>query len=77
MIFILSFHDDELSTEVRLVEEVVMEGNPKAPRFLVEQHIEPPREAYKQHVKLIARKLLWFLLSIVLFYSLREKLGIL
>lgn len=30
-----------------------MEGNPKAPRFLVEPHIEPPREAYVQHVRLI------------------------
>lgn len=28
-----------------------MEGNPKAPKFLVEKHIEPPRDAYHQHVK--------------------------
>lgn len=32
-----------------------MEGNPKAPRFLVEPHIEPPRDAYVQHVRLITR----------------------
>jgi hypothetical protein len=27
-----------------------MEGNPKAPRFHIEHHSEPPREAYHQHV---------------------------
>lgn len=51
--YILSFQDDEVSKEVRFVEEVVMEGNPKAPRFLVEPKIEPPREAFVQHVRLI------------------------
>lgn len=49
-----SFQDDEVAKEVRFVEEIVMDGNPKAPRFHVEPHIEPPREAYAQHVRLIA-----------------------
>jgi len=46
---VIRFQDDEVSKDVRFVEEVVMEGNPKAPRFLVEPHIEPPREAFVQH----------------------------
>ncbi|CRK98683.1 CLUMA_CG011951, isoform A [Clunio marinus] len=46
---ITRFEDDETLKTVQCVEEVVMEGNPKAPRFLVEPSIEPPREAYKQH----------------------------
>lgn len=65
---ILSFHDDEVSKDVRFVEEVVMEGNPKAPRFLVEPHIEPPREAFVQHVRLIT----WILLWILLFYNVQH-----
>jgi hypothetical protein len=36
--------------EDALVEEIVMEGNPKAPKFKVEHHIEPPRDAYHQRV---------------------------
>lgn len=36
-----------------------MEGNPKAPKFLVEPHIEPPREAYVQHVRLFTWIILW------------------
>lgn len=51
----LSFYDDEVAKDVSFVEEVVMEGNPKAPRFLVEPHIEAPREAYVQHVRLITQ----------------------
>lgn len=51
----LSFYDDEVAKDISFVEEVVMEGNPKAPRFLVEPHIEAPREAYVQHVRLITQ----------------------
>jgi hypothetical protein len=54
------FHDDEttpLSNEMvdedeKLVEEIVMEGNPKAPRFHIEKQPEPPREAYIQVVSI-------------------------
>lgn len=51
-----SFHEEEGDREVRFVEEVVMEGNPKAPKFIIEKHIDPPRDAYVQHVRLKARK---------------------
>lgn len=46
------FESEEASKDLEdaLVEEIVMEGNPKAPKFKVEHHIEPPREAYVQRV---------------------------
>jgi hypothetical protein len=50
---IVRFHDDEASKDddsSPFVEEIVMEGNPKAPRFHLEQQAEPPHEAYVQHV---------------------------
>jgi hypothetical protein len=40
--------DDEDAT----VEEIVMEGNPKAPKFHIEHHTEPPRDAYVEQVSM-------------------------
>ena len=45
------FHDNEATKDdPPVIEEVVMEGNPKAPRIHIERQPEPPREAFVQHV---------------------------
>lgn len=42
------FESEEVSKDIEdaTVEEIVMEGNPKAPKFHMEKHIEPPRDVY-------------------------------
>lgn len=49
----IRFESQEASKDIdenATVEEIVMEGNPKAPKFQVEHHVEPPRDAYVEHV---------------------------
>lgn len=47
---IVPFSDDETVKITPVVQEIEIEGNPKAPKFYVEHQPEPPREAYHQHV---------------------------
>lgn len=46
------FESEEASKDIddALVEEIIMEGNPKAPKFHMEKHIEPPRDLYVEQV---------------------------
>lgn len=75
------FESQEASKDIdedATMEEIVMEGNPKAPKFKIEHHTEPPRDAFVEKVNFLffnffSSKRMLMEKSI---FSLREKRGI-